>query len=101
MDEGVNLFKKEYQNLVIKYINYMNQKNIQKLDTLFSFSNINNTINKEINNTKLLEVLKKVAIYNSGDDGIADYDLSKDILVDINKFIFEKINKVKEIIYKM
>ena len=60
MDEGVNLFKKEYQNLVINYINYMNQKNIQKLDTLFSFSNINNTINKEINNTKLLEVLKKL-----------------------------------------
>ena len=60
MDEGVNLFKKEYQNLVINYINYMYQKNIQKLDTLFSFSNINNTINKEINNTKLLEVLKKL-----------------------------------------
>ena len=101
VNEGAQLFIKEYKDLAIKHIDYLNQKNIQKLDKLFSFSNISNTINKEINNRKLLEVLEKVAIYNSGDYGISDYDLSKEILVDINSFISEKINQSQQIINKM
>ena len=88
----------------INHIKFLHQKNIDKLNELFIFSNIQNIINKEIDNfynSLLLPILKEKAIYNSGDNNILDYDLSDLILNDINLFINEKINQTKQIIDKM
>ena len=104
INEKIEILVKEYKDLAIKHINYLNQKNIQQLDNLFSFSNINNTINNEIDNmynNKLLHILKEKAIYYSGDNGIKDYDLPNTTLADINSFIEAKINQTKTIINKM
>ena len=35
MNEKIEILVKEYKDLAIKHINYLNQKNIQQLDKLF------------------------------------------------------------------
>ena len=104
INENIEIILNEYKNLTITQINYLNEKNIQSLNNLFEFSNLNNTINNEIDNmynSILLPVLKSKAIYNSGDEQISDYDLSNIIIKDINNFINEKISQTKQLIEKM
>ena len=102
--EMIERLIKEYKYLAMTHINFLNQKNFQELDNLFSFITIKSTIDNEIDNlynNQLLPVLKQKAIYKSGDEDISDYDLSNSILSDINYFIDGKINQVQSIINNM
>jgi hypothetical protein len=103
VNENIVSMIKEYENLALTQINYFHQKNIQQLDNLFSFNNINKIINNEINSieSKLLNILKEKAIYNPGDEGVSDYDLSSSIIDDIEQLINQKIDRTKEEIKKM
>ena len=95
---------KEYKYLAMTHINFLNQKNIQELDNLFSFTTIKNTIDNEIYimyNNQLLPILKKIAIYESGDISILEYDLSNKIINEIDSFIDSKIKQVQTIICNM
>ena len=102
--EIIEKYVNEYKYLAMTHINYLNQKNIQQLNELFSFTTIQNTINNEINNiynNQLLPILKQKAIYNSGDNNVIDYDLSSTIINDINSFQKTKINQALQIINNM
>ena len=104
INENIKTIINDYKNLTIKYINYLNDKKLQQLDELFSFSNIKKLIDNELDNIfndQLLPILKEIAIYNSDDEHISDYDLSNSIIIDINSFINEKINQTQLIINKM
>ena len=98
-----NLIISEYDNLTLSQIEFMFQKNIQSLDEIYNFSVIKSIINDEIENTyntKLLPVLKNVSTYNSGEQGISDYDLSNDIINNIDTYFNERINDMKQIMKK-
>ena len=104
VNQNLEILINEYKELTKNQIDYLNQKNIQQLNELFVFSNIQKLINTEIDNsyTQILEpVLKKVAIYNSGDEQVSDYDLPNNILEDIDKLIGQKISQSKEKINEM
>ena len=102
--EIINKLIKEYKYLAMTHINYLNQKNYQELDELFSFSTLKSTIDSEIDNlykSQLLPALKEKAIYKSGDKDVSDYDLSSSIVSNITSFIDSKIKEVQAIINKM
>jgi hypothetical protein len=104
VDETVESLVNEYQNLSMTQIEYLYNKNIQNLDLLLSFSSIKNKINNEISNiynSVLLPALKVYAKYNSGDEGISDYNFSTSISNNINSVFNTNIQKAKEIISKM
>ena len=94
----------EYNNLTINQIEYLYRKYSNELDRLFSFSNMKLKINNEIDDifqSTLLPILQKVAVYNSGDVGILDYDLPLLIINDTNNLINNSISKIKNIIEVM
>ena len=104
VNKNLEILINEHKELAKNQINFLNQKNIQQLSQLFIFSDIENTINTEINNCyiQILEpVLEKVAIYNSGDEQVSDYDFSNEIIQDINKIIKQKIEQTTQIINEM
>ena len=104
VDETVELLVNEYKNLSMTQIEYLYNKNIQNLDTLFSFSSIKNKINNEISNiynSVLLPVLKKYALYKSGDEGVFDYDFSSSISNSIDSIFNTNIQKAETTINKM
>ena len=104
INQNIEIVINEYKELTKNQINYLNKKKIQEINKLFNFSEIENNIKNEIDRfyTEILEpVLKKFAIYNSGDDQIIDYDLPNNILNDINELIEQKINQSKIEINKM
>ena len=104
INKNIEILINEYKELAKNQIDYLNKKKIQELTQLFVFSDIQNTINTEIDNsyTQVLEpVLKNVAIYNSGDDQVSEYDFSDNILNDINQLIEQKISQTSEIIKEM
>ena len=104
INENIIIIINEYKNLVLNQIDFLNQKNIQELDEIFSFNDLQNIINNEIDSlyeSQLLPALQKKAIYNSGDEGISDYDLSSIIIDDIDKLINQKISQTKDIIENM
>ena len=104
VSENIIIIIEEYKNLTTNQIDFLNKKKIQELDELFSFNNLQNTINNEIDSiyeSQLLPILKKEAIYNSGDEGISDYDLSSNIIDDIDNIINQKIGQTKEVIENM
>ena len=85
-------------------IEYLYDKKIQNLETLFSFSSIKDKINNEISNiynTSLLPALILKAKYNPGDEGISDYDFPTTISNNIDLILNTNIQKTKEIINKM
>ena len=102
--KNIELLINEYKELAKNQIDFLNQKSIQQLTQLFIFSDIQKTINTEIDDsyTKILKpILTNVAIYNSGDDQVSDYDFSDDIIKDINKIIEQKISQTSEIVLQM
>ena len=102
MDKNIEIIINEYKTLAKNQIINLRYEYIQKLNNLLSFSNLNNTINKELNNifnSKLLPTLKEKATYNN--EGSSSYDFSQSIIVNIDSFINEKINQTKQIILKM
>ena len=104
VSENIIIIIEEYKNLTKNQIDFLNKKKIQELDELFSFNNLQNTINNEIDSiyeSQLLPILKKEAIYNSSEEGVLDYDLSSNIIDDIDKLINQKISQTKEVIEKM
>ena len=104
INQNIEVLINDYKELTKNQIDFLNQKKVQELNQLFVFSDIQKTINTEIDNsyTQVLEpVLKKVAIYNSGDEQVSDYDLPNNILEDIDKLIAQKINESKEKINEM
>ena len=104
VNKNIEILINEYKELAKNQIDYLNQKKVQELTLLFVFSNIQKTINTEIDNSysQILEpVLKNVAIYNSGDDQVSDYDFSDNILNDINQLIEQKISQTSKIIEEM
>jgi len=104
INEEFKLYLSDYRNTTLNQIEYLYQKNIQTLDELFKFSEIKKTINDVIDNafnSKLLPILKKVAIYNPGDEGVSNYDLSSDILNDINQNISQQISLTKKLMKEM
>ena len=104
IDKEFKLYITEYRNLTLNQIEYLFKKNIQILDELFNFSIIKETINNAIDNEynkKLLPILKKYCINNPGDEGISNYDLSSEILSDINGFIDQQISNIKIIMKEM
>ena len=104
ISSNIETFVNEYKYLTVKYINYLNQKYLQELDNIFSFSNFQNIINNEIDNmynSKLLPILKEKAIYYSGDNKVLDYDFNNTVLADINSFIEDKIKITQQIINKL
>ena len=104
VNENIIIIINEYKELASNQIDFLNQKNIQTLDELFSFNELQNIINNEIDSiyeSQLLPILKKEAIYNSSEEGVLDYDLSSNIIDDIDKLINQKISQTKEVIEKM
>ena len=104
IDENIGEIINDYKNISKNKMDSLYKINIKKLEELISFSTIKEKINKEINNTyntQLLPILQKYAIYNANDDKIKAYNFSLDISNDINSFINEKMQLVKEIINKM
>ena len=104
MDEDIELLTLEYKNWTINHINFLNEKKLQYLNELFLFEKLKAEIDKRIDdlyNTILLPTLKKKAIYNSGEEGVSDYDFNETIINDIESFINTKINEAKIQIEKM
>ena len=104
VNENLELLINDYKTLSKNQINFSHQKKYQELNELFNFSNIHNIINTEIDNAYtniLLPVLQKFAIYNSGDEQVFDFDLSDNILNDINNEINQKIEHTKQNIGEM
>ena len=96
-----NLILSEYNNLTLNQIEFLFQKKIKNLDEQFNFSEIRLKIFEELDNaynSTLFPVLEKVGLHNSGEQGISDYDLSNNIINDIDTYINEQINKMKQII---
>ena len=87
-----------YKANTINQINSLCKNYIQHLDELFSFSNMKNKINTEINTIyfELINTLKEK--YSPNYDSIV-YDLPNQ--TDIDNFIKVKINETKQIIEKM
>jgi hypothetical protein len=104
MDEDIELLILEYKNWTINHINFLNDKKLQQLNELFLFGKLKTEINKKIDDlykTILLPTLKEKAIYNSGNEGVSDYDFSETIKNDIESFINQKINETKDQIEEM
>ena len=104
INKNLLLHINEYKNITFSHIKSLYDSKIQELNKLFIFENIKKTINDELTNiynNQLLPTLKKIAIYNSGSVGCADYDLSNSIKVDINDFILIKIRQIELILRKM
>ena len=96
-----NIIIDDYNNIVLKQIKFLYDKNVESLDKIFSFGKMKEKINNEINNTYnniLLPVLEKIAIHNPGDEGIINYDLSDDIINDIDNLTYIKIEEIQNII---
>ena len=100
MHENIKILTNEYKNLVKNKVELHYKLNFEKLDSLFSFSGIKNTITNSIDlyyNSMLLPILEKKV-----DDGVyPDYDLPDNSISIINFLIEDKINKTKELIEKM
>ena len=104
IDEDIQLLILEYKNWAINHINFLNEKKIQSLNELFLFEKLKTGISNKIDDlyqTLLLPTLKKKATYNSGDEGVSDYDFSETIINDIDTIINTKINEAKIQIEKM
>ena len=104
MDEDIEVLTSEYKNWTLNHINYLNEKKLQYLNDLFNFTNLKTEINNKIDSlyaTILNKTLTEKAIYNSGDEGITDYDFSEIIKNNIETFIDNKINETKVEIEKM
>ena len=104
MDEDIEVLTSEYKNWTLNHINYLNGKKLQNLNDLFNFTNLKTEINNKIDSlytTILNKTLTEKAIYNSGDEGISDYDFSEIIKNNIETFIDDKINETKVEIEKM
>jgi len=104
MDEDIEILTTEYKNWTLSHINYLNEKQLQHLNDLFNFTNLKNEINNKIDSlytTILNQTLTEKATYNSGDEGILDYDFSEAIINNIETFIDGKINEAKVEIEKM
>ena len=104
VNENINLLINEYKELSKNQIDYLNQKHIQQLNQIFLFSNMQSTINNEIDNiydNTLKPVLEQKAIYNSGDDQVSDYDLKGNIIADIDNLIKQKMTQIQQIIGNM
>ena len=98
-----NLILSEYNNLTLNQIEFIFQKKIQNLDEQLNFSFIRSTIYEELDNvynSKLFPALKKAAVHNSGEEGISDYDLSNNIINDIDTYINQQLNNIKQIMKK-
>lgn len=104
INKDFKLFLNEYRNLTLNHIRFLYQKNIQQIDELFYFSDIelkiNNTIDNIYNST-LLPKLIEVAIYNPSDEGVTNYDLSDEILNQIDYCLVEQISKAKNVMREM
>ena len=101
MDEDIEKIVSEYKNWTLNHIDFLKSKKIQELNELFVFSNIKNEINTKISSNyqnTLFKALKEKAIYNSGDEGITDYDFSYSIINGINTKLQKNIDLVKKII---
>ena len=99
MEEEIELLTLEIKDWAINHINFINEKKNQHVNEILK-TEINNKIDN-IYKTLLLPTLQKKAIYNSGDEGISDYDFSETIINDIESFINTKNNEAKEQIEKM
>ena len=99
-----SIYINEYRNTTYNEIRYLHQKNLQNLDILFNFKEIKDTINNEIDNIynqDLLPILKKVCTYTSGDEGVSDYDLSSEIITEIDDYLTRQISLTKKLIKDM
>ena len=104
MNQTIDLLINEYKNLAMTQIEYLYNKNLQNLDLLFSFSTIKDKINNEITNiynSVLLPALKVYGKYNSSDYGVSDYDFPKNVFNNIDLFLYNKTEEIKEIVNKM
>ena len=93
-----------YRNTTLNRIDFFYQKKINDLNDIFSFDNIKSKINNHIDNlynSKLLPALKDKAKSNPGGEGVSEYDLSEDIIKDIDGYISIQLQKVKEIMSQM
>jgi len=93
-----------YRNTTLNRIQFFYQKKINNLNDIFSFDNIKSKINNHIDNlynSKLLPALKDKAKSNPGEEGVSEYDLSEDIIKDIDDYIIIQLKKVKEIMSQM
>ena len=95
--DNITFLINNYKRYAREQINYLNEKNKNKLDELFSFTKIKNKIYNEINIEELLNIIKNMT--NSGYDTIIDYDLPNQ--TEIYNFILEKMNQTKKIIDNM
>ena len=97
LDDIIENIVKEYKDIVKKQIDYKYQmylRNIFKLDELEDFL----SYEMEMEYTSILyPVLKKKAIFNPGDAGYSEYDLSTDIKNDINSLFDTNMNNIKNI----
>ena len=101
MYEDIELFINEYKNWTLDHMIFLNCEKTKYLDELFKIKDIEQKINNKIDyfyEEILFPALNKTGIYNSGDEGISDYDFSERITTDINSIINEKINNTKIII---
>ena len=104
MNKNIETLKNEYKNVAWEQIEFLFQKNMQKLDIIFSFNTIKSTIFNEINNlynVQLLPILQREATYIYEGEGISYYDLPPSIINDIDNYIEEQSNKIKQIMKRI
>ena len=107
--QNLELLINDYKDLAKSKIDFLKEKNIQEINELFVFSNIQNIIISEIDNAYnsiLNPVFQNDTILNSGDKesedlDYSDYDFSNTILDDIDKIIEQKIEETKAKIEEM
>ena len=91
----------EYKKIALDEINYLNKQKTEYLDELFIIQNVKNNINTKIENLYnqiLYRALGQIEKYNSGDEGIIDYDFDNALKSEINSKIESNINEAKKII---
>jgi len=79
-----------YRNTALNLKEFFYQKKINDLNDILSFDNIKSKINNHIDNlynSKLLPALKYKAISNSDEEGVSEYDLSEDIIKNIDDYV--------------
>ena len=102
--KNLEIIINQYKNFAMNQIDYLYNKKVQELDDLFDFIDMKEKINKEIDdnfNSILFNTLKSKTKNNFEEIIYSEYDLSNEIIKDIDNYIDENIKKIKAKILEM
>ena len=90
---------KNYKEVTLKKINSKYQEYYEKINKTVNLNNLKKVIENQIDNeynSKLLNALKKFAIYTPGDSQYTEYDFTEENKTEINSIIKEKIYNISQ-----